>query len=173
VIYTDIVYCTYDVSDQKSDIMFRIHGDWNIEVCGNVVVQNFSHGWNEEAVISYVKEFQSMATPLISKEWAILSIFENWDLGVPEITKHVEEHCSWFKTNGCIKDCHVYTADATKQKHLEKLIPDSDEYYERQVFTHTQVAVAWLASHGFVVGNSDIINRFEMTPNKLHIVLPY
>ena len=139
-------------------VMFRIHGDWKIEVCGNVVVQRFHHGWNEEAIISYVKDFRTKATPLKGKEWAILSIFEYWELGVPEIAKHVEEHCKWFQANGCIKDCHVYTPNATKEMHLEQLIPQTDEYYERQVFTNNEMAVAWLASYDFVIENSNILN---------------
>ncbi|MFT5675970.1 MAG: hypothetical protein ACI808_001906 [Paraglaciecola sp.] len=141
--------------------MFRIHGDWKIEVCGSVVVQWFSGAWNEEAIISYVKEFRSKATPLVDKEWAILSIFEDWELGVPAIARHVEEHCEWFKANGCIKDCHVYTPNAPKEMQLESLIPQTDEYYERQVFTNTEEAVAWLASCGFVTVNSVIINALE------------
>ncbi|PKH00508.1 hypothetical protein [Paraglaciecola sp. MB-3u-78] len=137
--------------------MFEIHGDWKIEVCGNVIVQRFSDGWNEEAIIAYIEDFQAKATPLIGKEWAILSIFEDWELGVPEIAKHVEEHCTWFLANGCIKDCHVYTTNGTKEMHLERLLPPTDEYYERQIFTHAEMAVAWLASCGFVIENSNIM----------------
>jgi hypothetical protein len=146
--------------------MFKVHGDWKIEVCGNVVVQCFSGGWNEEAVIAYIKDFQTEATPLIGKEWAILSIFEDWELGIPEISKHVEEHCRWFQTNGCIKDCHVYTTNATKEMHLERLIPHTDEFYERKVFTNTQMAIEWLASCGFVIESSNIISNEERKLNK-------
>jgi hypothetical protein len=41
---------------------------------------------------------------------------------------------------------------------LESLIPHTDEYYERQVFTNTEQAVIWLASHDFIIENSSIIN---------------
>tara|TARA_R110002167_G_scaffold83012_6_gene226089 strand:- start:21 stop:470 length:450 start_codon:yes stop_codon:yes gene_type:complete len=146
--------------------MFSIHGEWEIEVCGHVVVQWFSGGWNEEAVISYVKEFRSKATPLIDKEWAILSIFEEWDLGIPEISKHVEEHCNWFKSHGCVKDCHVYTPNATKEMQLERLIPQTDAHYERKVFTNTAEALAWLASYNFNIENSVIINTLETNLHK-------
>jgi hypothetical protein len=141
--------------------MFNIHGEWQIEVCGNVVVQNFSGGWNEEAIISYVKDFRTKTTHLSGQEWAILSVFENWELGVPEIAKHVEKHCKWFMDNGCIKDCHVYTPSVTKERQLEKLIPHTDERYERQVFSHVDQAVSWLASHGFLIENSEIINAIS------------
>ncbi|AGH45186.1 hypothetical protein [Paraglaciecola psychrophila] len=48
--------------------MFKVHGDWKIEVCGHVVVQCFSDGWNEEAIIAYIKDFRTQATPFIGKE---------------------------------------------------------------------------------------------------------
>lgn len=146
--------------------MFKVHGDWKIKVCGHVVVPCFSDGWNEEAIIAYIKDFRTKATPLIGKEQAILSIFEDWELGVPEITKHVEEHCRWFRINGCIKDCHVCTTNATKEMHLERLIPYIDAFYERQVFTKSQMAVKWLASCGFVIESSNIISNIEMKLNK-------
>jgi len=138
-------------------LMFTIHGDWKIEVYGNVVVQWFSGCWNEEAIIAYVEEFQEKASSLKGKEWAIISSFEDWELGVPGIDKHIEEHCMWFKNNGCIKDCHIYTPNAAKEMQLERLIPHTDELYERQTFTNTEDAVAWLAGHGFVVNPSNII----------------
>ena len=141
--------------------MFSIHGDWKIEVCGNVLVQSFSGCWNEEAIISYVKEFRAKAAPLVAKEWAILSIFEEWELGIPAINKHIEDHCNWFKANGCIKDCHIYTHNPPKKMLLERLIPQTDDYYERQVFTNTKEAVAWLASHKFIIENSNIINNSD------------
>jgi hypothetical protein len=139
--------------------MYKIHGDWKIEVCGNVLVQCFFGAWNEEAAIAYVKDFRVKAMPLIEKDWAMLSIFENWELGVPEITKHIEEHCNWFKTHRCVKDCHVYSPNAIKEMQLEELVPKSDEFYERQVFANTQQAIAWLASYGYSINNSNIINQ--------------
>jgi hypothetical protein len=47
--------------------MFDIHGDWRIEVHGDIIVQWFSGCWNEEAIIAYVKDFQAKATPLKEK----------------------------------------------------------------------------------------------------------
>ena len=131
--------------------MFHIHGEWKIEVHDNIVIQWFSGCWNEEAAIAYVKEFQAKTTPLKGTNWAIISLFEDWELGVPEIEKHIETHCEWFKANGCIKDCHIYSPSAAKEMQLERLIPHTDAFYERQVFTHNEDAVSWLASHGFFV----------------------
>ena len=131
--------------------MFDIHGDWKIEVYGDVIVQWFSGCWNEEAIIAYVTEFQTKATPLKGKKWAIISSFEDWELGVPEIDKHIAEHCEWFKINGCIKDCHVYSPSATKGMLLEQLTPQTEGSYERQVFTDIESAVTWLKNCGYEV----------------------
>jgi hypothetical protein len=136
--------------------MFDIHGDWKIEVHGDIIVQWFSGCWNEEAIIAYVKEFQAKATPLKGKKWAIVSLFEDWELGVPEIDKHIEAHCAWFKNNGCIKDCHIYTENAVKEMQLERLIPHTDPFYERQVFTNNEDAATWLSNCGFYINGQNI-----------------
>ena len=138
--------------------MFDIHGDWKIEVHGDVVVQWFSGCWNEEAIIAYVKEFQAKATPLKIKKWAIISLFEDWELGVPEIDKHIEAHCEWFKANGCVKDCHIYTKSAVKEMQLERLIPHTDAFYERRLFSNNEAAAIWLSGCGFYIDSQNINN---------------
>jgi 16S rRNA U1498 N3-methylase RsmE len=89
--------------------VLNIHGQWKLEVNNKVLLQWFEGSWNEEAIIAYMRGFKEIAQPLISGEWAILSIFDAWELGVPDIEPHIIEHCQWFKDNGCIKDCHVYS----------------------------------------------------------------
>lgn len=133
--------------------MELLHGRWKIKVSNNVVMQCFADSWNEEAIIAYIKEFKEVATPLTNGKWAIISVFEDWELGVPEIEHHVVKHCDWFKANGCIKDCHVYTPDAIKQMQLEKMIPHTEQGYERCVFANIDDAVDWLDAKGFPVSN--------------------
>ncbi|MBL4911321.1 MAG: hypothetical protein JKX78_15090 [Alteromonadaceae bacterium] len=150
--------------------MFSIHGEWKIAVNNNILLQWFGGSWNEEAIIAYVKEFREKATPLsLNKstqgKWAILSIFEDWELGVPAIEHHVEEHCQWFKDNGCIKDCHVYTPNATKTMQLEKMIPHTDGNYERCVFSQLSDAKAWLAQNGFVLGETTFFDEHSSLNN--------
>lgn len=140
--------------------MFSIHGKWKITVSNNIVVQWFGGAWNEEAIIQYVKEFRQKTSPLIGEQWAILSFFDEWELGVPGIEPIVAEHCAWFIKNGCIKDCHVYKPSALKAEQLEKMIPYSEPGYERRVFVSYDDAYAWLQSHQFKLDNPEILNLF-------------
>jgi len=146
--------------------MFTIHGEWKIEVNNSVVLQWFGGSWNEEAIIAYVKEFRQKTAPLSQNkanngQWAILSIFEDWELGVPEIEQHVVEHCQWFRDHGCIKDCHVYTPSAAKEMQLEKMIPHTDGNYERRVFTSINDAKNWLARNNFILGKSNFFAPYK------------
>ena len=138
--------------------MLSLHGRWKLEVNNNVMMQWFADSWNEEAIIAYVKDFRATAQPLVGKDWAIISIFEEWELGVPAIEKHVVEHCEWFKKNGCIKDCHIYSPDAAKEMQLEKMIPHTEPGYERRVFTNINDAITWLESEGFTISDSTFLN---------------
>jgi hypothetical protein len=140
--------------------VLNIHGQWKLEVNNKVLLQWFEGSWNEEAIIAYMREFKEIAQPLISGEWAILSIFEAWELGVPDIEPHIIEHCQWFKDNGCIKDCHVYSPSAVKKMLLEKLVPHTEENYERLVFSNINEATNWLKKCGFELHNSDFLLKY-------------
>ena len=87
----------------------------------------------------------------------MLSIFEDWELAVPEIESHIVEHCQRFKDIGCIKDCHIYTPSATKEMQLEQLIPHTEGNYERQVFNHIDEAIAWLKTHHFTIEIDELL----------------
>lgn len=139
--------------------MFSVHGDWKIFTRDNYVLQWFSGCWNEEAAIQYVKEYRDKTEHLDGKKWVMLSIFEDWELAVPEIAPHVEQHCQRFKDIGCIKDCHVYSPSATKGMLLEQLIPQTEGNYERQVFTDIESAIAWLKSCGFESDVDEFISQ--------------
>ena len=127
--------------------MFSVHGKWKIAASENYVLQWFEGCWNEEAAKQYTQEYREKTAHLAGKKWAMLSIFEDWELAVPEIEPYILEHCQRFKDIGCIKDCHVYTPSATKEMQLEQLVPHSEGNYERQIFSHIDEAIAWLKSH--------------------------
>jgi hypothetical protein len=95
----------------------------------------------------------------VGSDWAIISILEQWELGVTEIEKHVIEHCECFKEQGCIKDCHVYRPSSVKEVQLEKIISQIDLVYERAVFDNLNDAINWLDAEGFSL-NQD---QFYMT----------
>jgi hypothetical protein len=138
----------------------NIHGQWKLEVNNKVLVEWFEGSWNEEAVVAYIEDFKKVVQPLISGEWAILSIFDDWELGVPDIEPHVIKHCQWFKDHGCIKDCHVYSDSTVKRMQLEKIIPHTEGSYERLVFSDINEATHWLKECGFELHDSDFLLRY-------------
>ena len=142
--------------------MFPVHGEWKILVTNNYVLQWFSGCWNEEAAIQYADEYRVKTAHLAGTQWAMLSIFEEWELGVPEITPHIELHCQRFKEIGCIKDCHVYSPNSAKAMQLEQLVPQSEGNYERRVFTQLTDAINWLKTYGF---NIEIEKFLKQKPN--------
>jgi hypothetical protein len=147
---------------------FRSHGSWQISINNNVAIQVFYGSWNEEAVINYVKDFRQTVAPLIGSDWAILSVFEDWELGVPEIEHHVEEHCRWFIEHGCRKDCHVYSPSYAKQMQLDKMVPFVDEQYERRVFANFNDARQWLQKCQFELTDSTFIQLLQKELSNKH-----
>ncbi len=141
--------------------MFTVHGSWKIEVNNNVMLQWFEGSWNEEAAITYIKEFREAASQLVGSPWAILSVLEDWQLGAPEIEQHIGEHAAWFINNGCTHDCHVYSRSAAKRMQLNKMIPHKEGNYERRVFDDFNLSAAWLNENGFTLEPTDLFNTLS------------
>jgi len=139
--------------------MFAVHGHWRILVKDNYVLQWFSGCWNEEAALQYKKEFRQKTAHLTGTQWAIFSVFDDWELGVPEIEPHLHEHCERFIANGCIKDCHVYAPAALKSMQLENIVPESKNNYERRVFANGSDAIIWMKSCGFNIDTSNFLDK--------------
>jgi hypothetical protein len=131
--------------------MFAVHGDWRIVVKDNYVLQWFSGCWNEEAAIKYCHEFREKTERLNGTQWAIISLLDEWELGVPEMESHLIEHCQKFKDNGCIKDCHIYPPSAWKSMQLENMISQTEGNYERRVFVEAEEAMAWMKACEFSI----------------------
>lgn len=146
--------------------MLASHGRSQIKVVNNVLIQWFADSWNEEGIVEHIKKFKAAAKPLTCGEWAIISIFDQWELGIPAIEAHVSETCEWFKQHGCIRDCHVYQPDSSKKVQLEKMISSSKGRYERQVFSNLSEAIAWLETQGFPMNDTGLLTEtktFETT----------
>lgn len=139
--------------------MFEIHGDWKIVVKGNYVLQWFSGCWNEEAAIQYSEDFLNKTGHLRGTSWAIVSFFDEWELGVPEIEPHLVAHCQRFISNGCTKDCHIYTPAAAKSMQLENIVPHTNGGYERRVFTNADDAIAWMKVCQFNINIDGFIEK--------------
>jgi len=136
--------------------MFAIDGSWKIEVNNNVILQWFECSWNEEAAIAYIKEFKKVTSQLATRPWAILSVLEDWELGTPEIEKHISAIAAWFIENGCTHDCHIYSRSDLKKMQLDKMIPYKEVSYERRTFGDFNESVEWLKSEGFQLSNTDL-----------------
>jgi hypothetical protein len=133
--------------------MFKPHGWWEYEINQRVLIQRFYDSWNEEGIIDYAQKFQQVVAPLVASKqpWAILSLFDRWELGTPEIEPHVAKHCAWFIEHGVSHDCHVYPRSIIKQDQLDRMIPYTAPGYERRVFNTVDLAIHWLASNQFAL----------------------
>ncbi|NRA54784.1 MAG: hypothetical protein HRU23_11620 [Gammaproteobacteria bacterium] len=140
---------------------YKIHGNWQLSVNNKVLIQVFSGSWNEEAAIAYIEEFKVITQPLLDSPWAILSLFDQWQLGTQDINPHIKAHCRWFIDHGCVRDCHVYAPNILKKMVLESLVPYQEKDYERQVFSSINDAISWLAPQGFPLEPSDFLHQLQ------------
>lgn len=129
--------------------VFSQHGDFDLSVEGNILIAHLYGSWNIEAALSFEKEFMVIATPLIDKSWGHLVYFEEWDLGVPEITPIVERLVGWCITHNLKRAAQIYSASVVKKHYIDIMIVEEHGEFQRQAFIEEGLATSWLNSEGF------------------------
>lgn len=139
--------------------MFLVHGEWEISVKGNYILQTFSGDWNEEAAIEYSKDFFSKVNHLTStsnaNSWAIISCLNNWGLATPEAEQHLTTHMQRLKDLGCAKHAQIFLPSVVKSMQLDRICSQNNASYERKWFEDKTQATAWLESQGYLVELGD------------------
>lgn len=125
----------------------KIHGEWQISLVRNVVIQTIAGAFNEEGARARSLELRGVAP--LDQPWAILGNSSNWDMGTPATLKIVEETRDWSLLNGCVCIATVVPDSFRRSVHQEntrKLPSDVLKYC-----TTLEEACTWLSTRGFPI----------------------
>lgn len=127
------------------------HGDFDVQVSGNVLCARVSGSWNSQTAEQFAEEFMVKAESLIGQPWGHLVLLEDWDLGVPEIIPIIERLVSWCIENGLTRAAQVYSPSMIKQYHLNEMVVEKVGDFHRHSFASQSEAEAWLAESNFTL----------------------
>jgi hypothetical protein len=125
------------------------HGDFDIEVSGNVVCATLSGSWNSQTAEEFSRQLIIQASPLKGGSWGHLVLLEGWDLGVPEIVPVIEELVTWCIEHGLTRAAQVYSSSMIKQYQLNEMVVEKFGEFQRNSFENQHEAESWLAASGF------------------------
>lgn len=130
------------------------HGEFHIQVSGNVLCARLLGSWNAQTAEQFAEEFIVKASPLLGQPWGHLVLLEDWDLGGPEIVPIIERLVSWCINNGLTRAAQVYSPSMIKQHHLNEMVVEEFGDFHRHSFASQLAAEAWLAESGYALDSA-------------------
>lgn len=129
------------------------HPKFKIWLDKNVLIAMVQGSWNQQDAKDYAQEFKAVAKPLLGKDWANITLLDNWQLGVPSIEPIIKELVSWTISRGLRYSAHVYWPSTVKEFQLERMVQKIEGRFEIQKFQHPDDAFKWLANKGLTTDN--------------------
>lgn len=129
----------------------RIHGEWKINLVGDVLVRSTAGQFNIEGT----KACSLEAKKIVPKNtpWAYLGNASNWEMSGEESFKLFPTLIEWALNNGC-----QYGAIVLPNIILEKLYKEYTNNItgnKFQYFKTLEEACEWLTSKGFAISPKD------------------
>lgn len=128
--------------------MFQAHGDFDIQLRGNILFVKAWGAMNAEAESLVYDTVLDAIAPLKGRPWAFLIDSTEWELGTPEFAQKLSEHMETFVKKGLKRGAHVTGSGCAKRIQIESIKADPS-LHERRFFISVEEAIAWLSSEGF------------------------
>jgi len=77
------------------------HGQIELERQGQLVICRPHGAFNMQGVREYEKAFAGLVAPILSKPWAIVNVYVDFETGGPEVIERIRAQYSWCVANGC------------------------------------------------------------------------
>ncbi|MDC0602546.1 hypothetical protein OAP14_05895 [Aliiglaciecola sp.] len=128
---------------------FKSHGDFNIELRGNILITDAFGPWNRETAIEFAKECEKALAPIFhQRAFALLTDISCWELGTPDIVQIHEFNLQKSIEAGCTCQAVVNSTGKIKFEQFNQRSPISKQF-ERKFFDTKYFAVEWLSIQGF------------------------
>jgi len=134
--------------------MFPAHGEFDINLKGNILCLDIIGPWNYEASLSFKKEVSTIIEPLQGSKWACFTILSNWELSTPDCENMVARLVGKCVHYGMEQEALVISEGTIKQQIYDKYpIPrinrDPNIDFKRQFFKQETDAMQWLSKSGY------------------------
>jgi hypothetical protein len=133
----------------------KVHGEWQITLVRNVLVQTIAGAFNVEGALARSGELRSHAPA--DGPWATLGNSANWDMGNASTLAIVDDTRQWMLEHGCVCIATVVPPglrQSIHRKNTRALPPDVLKYCAT-----LGEACAWLTERGFALAVDEYPHR--------------
>jgi len=136
------------VSDKE---LYGVHGDYSIQVQGEILITRFFQKWNLECAKDYFVKYKSFILAQKLSQWGALTDFSKFEGATPETILFMKESViPWAINNGQIARAHI-----VKNSLTEYIINQSSQVeniYPTKPFKNETDAFSWLKKFGLSTG---------------------
>lgn len=128
--------------------MFKAHGDFKLELRGNILLSHSYGAWNKETALEYVKEATALLAPVINQPWAIITHISDWELATPDCDLIHKVIIGNAVKLGLSREAVVNSKGQIKLEQFNLSLPD-DNNFQRRIFEDEPAALQWLNQQGY------------------------
>lgn len=133
---------------------FPKHGNYSLDVSGNVLEVFATGAWNLRTAEAFTDEMHELTDRFENTNWAALIDGRRWVLTTPECQQCITEAIKVNIAKGLRRSAYVLDTGMVKRAQLEHTHPGKTqafnlEGYERQYFVHYFEALNWLHKQGY------------------------
>jgi hypothetical protein len=134
--------------------MFAKHGNFHLELKGNLLFITISGAWNREAALEYESAIVEATKPLIGIPWAVITVIDDWELCTPDSALVMVGMIKTAIKNGLVREAVVNSKGTIKLEIYEKYKKEKrngpdNKLFVRHIFQNSDAALEWLSKDGF------------------------
>lgn len=108
-------------------MIYRAHGDHQLQWHDNIVVARLHGTWNEEAADEYRRTLKKQVKSLQGHAWCRVVDLSDYELHTPEVVGPIQDFADWAEQNGCIFHCYVFANLLQREAVKQMFNPGSQE----------------------------------------------
>jgi hypothetical protein len=134
--------------------MFPAHGEFNIQLKGNILCFDIRGSWNLEAALAFKQQVSTIIKPLKGSRWSCFTILNDWELATPDSEYTVARLIGRCIHYGLEQEALVLSEGTLKQQIYNKypnpgISRDPNIEFKRQFFKKEKDAIQWLSESGY------------------------
>jgi hypothetical protein len=136
--------------------MFSEHGDFDVNLRGNILFLYIQGAWNIETSVAYQEAISEAIKPVIGKNWAAITLMDDWELCTPDSESVLFEIIKDAISKGLTREAVVNSKGTIKLQlfekyHNVKTPNDTNIPFKRRIYQDEEEALQWLATEGFSI----------------------
>lgn len=125
----------------------KIHGDYKIEISGEIIIVRLYNAWNEECSKAFLNDYKNIIVEERFKQFGVLADLKNLEGATPDAIKLFKSITAWTFEHGQIARAIVCNSDL--KKYIIELAL-KDNLFQTKAFDEETTAMRWLKQKGLM-----------------------